>query len=129
METRINEIRKAAAEPQEPLDPDLVVEVRRRLDNGVGDTQRQEVVRLLVKSITSWMFQLRATSRLLQLSSGPMILRFPLVGITRGKVPKLVGGTVVWNDNPSRVAREAARESGHAKFRSLGLTDEEIKAL
>ena len=48
----LDELQEAASEPQEPLDPDLVEEVRRRLDEGLDDTQRQEVVRLLVKQIT-----------------------------------------------------------------------------
>ena len=49
---RLDELQEAASEPQEPLDPDLLEQVRRRLNEGLNDTQRQEVVRLLVKRIT-----------------------------------------------------------------------------
>ena len=50
---RLDELQEAASEPQEPLDPDLLEQVRRRLNEGLNDTQRQEVVRLLVKRITA----------------------------------------------------------------------------
>ncbi len=51
-EKRLEELRDAMAETQEPLDPDLLREVHRRIDDGLDDNQRQEVVRLLVKRIT-----------------------------------------------------------------------------
>ena len=52
VEKRLRELQQNLAESQEPLDPDLLQEVRRRLDDGLDDIQRQEVVRLLVKQIT-----------------------------------------------------------------------------
>ena len=52
VEKRLDEIQDSMAETQEPLDPDLLEELHRRLDEGLDDVQRQEVVRLLVKRIT-----------------------------------------------------------------------------
>ena len=42
----------ALTETQAPLAPDLLEEVRRRLNEGLDETQRQEVLILLVKRIT-----------------------------------------------------------------------------
>lgn len=36
----------------EHLDPDLLAELRRRMDEGLSPEQRQEIVRLLVRDIT-----------------------------------------------------------------------------
>jgi len=52
VEKRLRELQDNLAESEKPLDPDLLEEVRRRLDEGLDDIQRQEVVRLLVKEIT-----------------------------------------------------------------------------
>lgn len=52
VEKRLHELKDALAAAPEPLDPDLLQELRRRLDEGLDDAQRQEVVRLLVKQIT-----------------------------------------------------------------------------
>ena len=52
VQERLDEIQASRSEPDEPLNPDLLVEVRRRLDEGLNDIQRQEIVRLLVKKIT-----------------------------------------------------------------------------
>ena len=52
VEKRQDELQDDLAETEEPLDPNLLEEVRRKLDNGLDDIQRQEVVRLLVKKIT-----------------------------------------------------------------------------
>lgn len=51
-ENRLGELRASQAEPEQPLEADLLAEVRRRLDDGLDDIQMQEVVRLLVKQIT-----------------------------------------------------------------------------
>jgi len=52
VQSRLEEIQEYLREPDEPLDPDLLEELLRRLDEGLEDMQRQEVVRLLVKQIT-----------------------------------------------------------------------------
>ena len=49
---RLFEIQSSRTEPEEPPDADILEEVRMRLDTGLIDAQRQEVVRLLVKKIT-----------------------------------------------------------------------------
>ena len=54
IEKRLDELQSAMADVQEPLDADLLEDVRRRLDEGLDDLQRQEVVRLLVKRITAY---------------------------------------------------------------------------
>lgn len=52
VQNRLEEIQESSKELDEPLDPDLLEELHRRLDEGLDDIQRQEVVRLLVKQIT-----------------------------------------------------------------------------
>ena len=52
VQERLDEIHVTGTEPNEPPDADLLSDVRRRLDAGMDDAQRQEVVRLLVKQIT-----------------------------------------------------------------------------
>ena len=52
VQKRLEEIQESSKESDEPLDPDLLQELRRRLDVGLDDALRQEVVRLLVKQIT-----------------------------------------------------------------------------
>ena len=52
VEKRLDELQDAKADVQEPLGPDLLEELRRRLDDGLDDPQRQEVVSLLLKQIT-----------------------------------------------------------------------------
>ena len=52
VEQRLDEVKESASEHQKPLEPDLLRELRSRLDDGLDDTQKQEVVRLLVKRIT-----------------------------------------------------------------------------
>ena len=52
VEKRLDEVKESASEHQKPLEPDLLRELRSRLDDGLDDTQKQEVVRLLVKRIT-----------------------------------------------------------------------------
>ena len=52
VENRLHEVQMEVSEPEPPPNPDLLEELRRRLDEGLDDAQRQEVVRLLVKGIT-----------------------------------------------------------------------------
>jgi site-specific DNA recombinase len=52
VEERLKELQATLTEPGEPVDQDLLAEVRRRLDEGLDESQRQEVVQLLVKRIT-----------------------------------------------------------------------------
>ena len=52
VQNRLEEIQESANEPEEPISPELLEELRLRLDKGLDDVQRQEVVRLLVKQIT-----------------------------------------------------------------------------
>ena len=52
VQKRLDELQNARVDVQEPLNPNLLEEVRRRLDDGLDDPQRQEVVKLLVKRIT-----------------------------------------------------------------------------
>ena len=52
VQNRLEEIQATRTEPVEPLSPDLLEGLLRRLDEGLDDIQRQEVVRLLVKQIT-----------------------------------------------------------------------------
>ena len=49
-EKRLADLQPESIEPEEPLNPDLLEEMRRSLDE-LNDIQRQEVVRLLVKRI------------------------------------------------------------------------------
>ena len=49
---RLIELQAASGEVHEPLDPDLLEELRLRLDIGLNETQRQEIGRLLVNQIT-----------------------------------------------------------------------------
>jgi site-specific DNA recombinase len=52
VERHLQELRASFSEPEEPLSPDLLGELRQRLDEGLTDAQRQEIVQLLVKRIT-----------------------------------------------------------------------------
>jgi site-specific DNA recombinase len=52
IEERLKELQADLAQPVEPPSPDLLEELRRRLDEGLTETQRQEIVQLLVKGIT-----------------------------------------------------------------------------
>ena len=52
VEKRLGELQDTLGEPEEPLDPDILEELQRRLDAGLDDALRQEVVRMLVKQIT-----------------------------------------------------------------------------
>jgi site-specific DNA recombinase len=47
----------------QPLDPDLLAELRRRLDQGLSAEQRQEIVRLLVRDVTIHTDESDATRR------------------------------------------------------------------
>lgn len=51
-EVRLAELTEAEEPEAESLNPDLLVEIRRRLDEGLSDEERSEIVRLLVKRIT-----------------------------------------------------------------------------
>ena len=51
LEERLAESDTEQPEAAEPLDEDLLSEIRRRLDAGLDDQQRREIVRLLVKEI------------------------------------------------------------------------------
>jgi hypothetical protein len=51
IEKRLAELSPAESEP-EIIPVDLLHELRRRLDNGLSEEQRQEIARLLVKQIT-----------------------------------------------------------------------------
>ena len=52
IEERLSGLERASEEPGPAPNPDLLEELRRRLDEGLDDAQRQEVARLLVKKIT-----------------------------------------------------------------------------
>jgi len=49
---RLEELQATLVEPEESPLPDVLEELRRRLDNSLDDAQRQEIVSLLVKRIT-----------------------------------------------------------------------------
>lgn len=51
-EARLAELVVDEEDEPEPLAPDLLAEIRRRLDEGLTDEERAEIVRLLVKRIT-----------------------------------------------------------------------------
>ena len=51
VEKRLLELQPELSEPEEAPAPELLEELRLRLDEGLTDTQRQEIVRLLVKCI------------------------------------------------------------------------------
>ncbi|MCH7787532.1 MAG: hypothetical protein IIC22_08480, partial [Chloroflexi bacterium] len=53
LEEKLSELMDAQVDDeQEPIDEDLLAEVRKRLDDGLSDAQRQEIVKLLVRRIT-----------------------------------------------------------------------------
>ena len=52
VEARLSELTTVSTEPESQPDDDLLVELSRRLDEGLDEAQMQEVVGLLVKRIT-----------------------------------------------------------------------------
>jgi transcriptional regulator with XRE-family HTH domain len=52
VEQRLRELQESLSESPEPLNVDLLSELRRRLDEGLNERERQEIVQLLVKRIT-----------------------------------------------------------------------------
>ena len=52
VQKRLDELRESTTEAEEPINPDLLEELRRRLDEGLDDLQRQEIARMLVRQIT-----------------------------------------------------------------------------
>ncbi|MGH2544265.1 MAG: zinc ribbon domain-containing protein [Ardenticatenaceae bacterium] len=52
IERRLKKLIQTEEEEPMPVDEDMLAEIRRRLDAGLTEAQRQEIVRLLVKRIT-----------------------------------------------------------------------------
>ena len=51
-EERLEELQATLTPPEQPPDPDLLEQLKRRLETGLSEVQRQEIVQLLVKQIT-----------------------------------------------------------------------------